>query len=222
MASTTGEHAGGIVMRIIRRFPWGSTLFAAVGALALVLSASIAPFVSPLSAQQAVSGTAPPIPRDSLENRVRVRMAQIVKTQLGLTDRQVRQLMLANRRFEPQRVALFQQEREVRNALRDEIESRDTTRQAQVGELLDRMLQLQRDRLALLESEQKELATFLTPVQRARYFGLEEQIRRRLLDLREQRSPDAEPGGPGGARRPLGPGGGGRPPVGGGRRPPPS
>lgn len=183
----------------------------------LVAAVFAAPFASPLAAQQAVSGNAPPMSRDSIDTRVRLRIAQIVKTQLGLTDRQVRQLMLTNRRFESQRVALFEEEREVRNALRDEIESRDTTRQAQVGELLDRMLKLQRDRLSLLEAEQKELSTFLTPVQRARYFGLEEQIRRRVMDLRDQGPPD---GGPGGARRPMGPGGGGRPPAGGGRRPP--
>ncbi|MCC7000825.1 MAG: Spy/CpxP family protein refolding chaperone [Gemmatimonadaceae bacterium] len=163
-----------------------------------------------LSAQQAVSGNAPPMSRDSIDTRVRLRIAQIVKSQLGLTDRQVRQLMLTNRRFEAQRVELFEQEREVRTALRDEIESRDTTRQVQVSELLDRMLKLQRDRLSLLEAEQKELATFLTPVQRARYFGLEEQIRRRVMDLRDQGPPD---GAPGGARRPMGPGGGRRPPA---------
>jgi len=200
-------------MRLIRQVRSGAVRAAMLAGLACV-AALAAPHASPLAAQQAVSGNAPPMARDSIEARVRLRMAQIVKTQLGLTDRQVRQLMLANRRFEAQRLALFQEEREVRNALRDEIESRDTTRQAQVGELLDRMLQLQRDRLALLESEQKELATFLTPVQRAKYFGMEEQIRRRIMEMRD-RSPDGGPGGPGGpggVRRPLGPGG---------RRPPP-
>lgn len=185
----------------------------AVVACVVSLAAAVA---SPLAAQQTVSGNAPPMSRDSIDTRVRLRIAQIVKTQLGLTDRQVRQLMLTNRRFEAQRVALFEEEREVRTALRDEIESRDTTRQAQVSELLDRMLKLQRDRLVLLEAEQKELATFLTPVQRARYFGLEEQIRRRVMDLRDQGPPDGRPDG---ARRPMGPGGG-RPPSGGGRRPP--
>lgn len=195
-------------MRFIRQVRSASLQVAVLSAFVFV-AALAAP--SPLAAQQPVSGNAPPMARDSLESRVRLRMAQIVKTQLGLTDRQVRQLMLTNRRFEAQRVTLFQEEREVRNALRDEIESRDTTRQAQVGELLDRMLQLQRDRLALLESEQKELATFLTPVQRAKYFGLEEQIRRRMMEMRD-RAPDGGPGGPGGVRRPLGPGG---------RRPPP-
>lgn len=197
-------------MRLIRQVRSRTIRVALLSTVAFA-AALAAPCASPLAAQQAVGGSAPPMARDSLERVVRLRMAQIVKTQLELTDRQVRQLMLTNRRFEAQRVALFQEEREVRNALRDEIESRDTTRQAQVSELLDRMLQLQRDRLALLESEQKELSTFLTPVQRAKYFGLEEQIRRRMMEMRD-RSPDGGPGGPGGVRRPLGPGGGRRPP----------
>ncbi len=153
----------------------------------------------------------PPPARDSLEAMVRQRMAQVVRTQLGLTDDQMRQLRSTNQRFERQRIALVEQEREVRLGIRDEIESGDTTRNAQVAALLDRMMMVQRQRLALMEEEQKELATFLTPVQRARYFGMEEQIRRRVMEMREQamrRRADA-------GRRPAGP-----PPSRGARRPP--
>jgi protein CpxP len=103
------------------------------------------------------------------------------------------------------------QEREVRMGLRQEIESGDTTRSAQVSALLDRMLVLQRQRLELVEAEQKELATFLTPVQRAKYFGMEEQIRRRVMEMREQqmRRGGGDRGRPGGPE-----------PIRGGRRPP--
>ena len=125
--------------------------------------------------------------RDSLEARVRVRMGQVLRTQLGLNDTQMQQLMASNRRFEGRRMALLQQEREVRIGLRDELASRDTTRSAQVAALLDRMLAVHRDRLTLLEEEQRDLATFLTPIQRAQYFGLEEQMRRRVEELRDER-----------------------------------
>lgn len=153
--------------------------------------------------------------RDSLERRVRQRMGQVLRRELGLSDDQMRRLEATNRRFEPQRRALFLQEREVRGGLRDEMMSGDTTRQVQVAGLLDQMLVLQRHRLELLEAEQKELATFLSPIQRAKYFGLEEQIRRRADAMREQGAP------PGGRRPGLGtprPGAGGQP--GGARRPP--
>lgn len=169
---------------------------------------------------QEPGGPPPSAERDSLEARVRLRMAQVVKRQLGLTDDQMRKLGETNRRFEVQRRELLSRERDVRMDLRDEMESGDTTRQAQVSRLLDQMLQLQRQRVDQLESEQKELAAFLTPIQRAKYFAMEEQIRRRVMEMREDgMRPPA-----GGVRRPPGgQPGAGRPgvatPRGGVRRP---
>lgn len=153
--------------------------------------------------------------RDSLEARVRVRMGQVLRNQLGLNDDQMRQLMAMNRRFEGQKQQLFLREREARMGLRDELASGDTTRNAQVAALLDRMLEVQRERMALLEAEQKELATFLTPIQRARYFGVEEQIRRRLEELRDEGTRARD------ARLRQQPPPARRPPAAGARRPPP-
>lgn len=144
----------------------------------------------------------PPPPaaeRDSLEAQVRQRMAHMLRTQLGLTDEQMRRLAVTNRRFERQRIALVTEEREVRLGLRGELESGDTARHAQVSALLERMIGLQRRRIDLLEAEQRELADFLTPFQRARYYGMEEQVRRRLMEMREQQM---RRGGPDGPRRP--------------------
>lgn len=172
----------------------------------------------------AASAQEPPPPpaaeRDSLEARVRQRMAEVVRRQLGLNNDQMRKLGETNRRFEVQRRELLTRERDVRMDLRDEMESGDTTRQVQVARLLDQMLVVQRQRTDQLEAEQKELATFLTPIQRAKYFAMEEQIRRRVMEMREQgmRAP------PGGTRRPGGMTPGTRPGTGaaprGGVRPP--
>jgi Spy/CpxP family protein refolding chaperone len=180
-------------------------VLAALVALALLPAPGVAQGVAQGGRQ---GGGPPPGERDSLEARVRERMGHMLRTQLGLTDAQVRQLQATNRRFEGQRRTLLQQEREVRNGLRTAIDSDDTTR---VSAMLDRMFALQRQRLDLIEAEQKELATFHTPVQRARLFGLEEQLRRRMAEMRENRAeprplpgrrPDDRPPGPGGARRP--------------------
>lgn len=149
--------------------------------------------------------------RDSLEARVRARMAMMLRNQLGLNDEQLRRLQQTNRRFEGQRRALFDQERRVRADLRTVLASGDSAADARVAPLLDRTIQLQRERLDLLEAEQRELATFLTPTQRARLYGLEEQMRRRAQDLRDARPtpvgprrgpPGAGPPGGGAARRP--------------------
>lgn len=173
----------------------------------------------------------PPRPsaeRDSLEARVRQRMAEVVRRQLGLNSDQMRKLGETNRRFEVQRRDLLTRERDVRMDLRDEMESGDTTRQSQVARLLDQMLVVQRQRTDQLEAEQKELATFLTPIQRAKYFAMEEQIRRRVMEMREQGmrppagGPQRRPGGMAPGGRPggvSGPGGAGAGPRGGVRPP---
>lgn len=154
--------------------------------------------------------------RDSLEARVRARMATMLRNQVGLNDEQIRRLQQTNRRFEGQRRELFDQERRVRGELRSALESRDSSQDARVAPLLDRTIQLQRQRLDLLEAEQKELATFMTPTQRARLFGMEEQMRRRMQEMREARPANTPRRGPPGG--PPGSAPGGAP---GSRRPPP-
>lgn len=170
--------------------------------------------VAPATVATAQAPSPPPsAERDSLERRVRVRMSQILKTQLGLSDDQMRKLQAANGRFEVRRRELFQQERNVRSELREAMRTGDTTDNATISSLLDRMIAVQRQRVDLMESEQRELATFLTPIQRARYFGMEEQIRRRVMEMRDgdrQGQPQRRPGPPGGPQR----GDGKRPPPG--------
>lgn len=158
----------------------------ALAALLLVLGAVAA---VPLEAQDRGARAAERSPqRDSLEARVRARMAQVLRTQVGLNDEQIRRLQGVNRQFETQRRSLFEQERRTRIELRAAMEIGDTTQHARIGSLLDRTVALQRQRIDLIEAEQKELATFLTPLQRARLYGMEEQVRRRTEEMREGRS----------------------------------
>ena len=131
--------------------------------------------------------------RAMLERQVHQRFAQVLKNQIGATDAQITRVLEINAAFATRRRELLQQERTVRMALRQQINAADTTQQGQVAGLLDRMLAAQRQRIDLLEQEQRELSTVLTPIQRAAYFGLEEQLRLRIEGM----------GGPGGrgARR---------------------
>ena len=118
--------------------------------------------------------------RAALEGMVRERIGQMVRRQLGLDDAQVQNLQATNARFADRRRTLMEQERDIRMSLRDEMSSGDSSRQKQVGDLMDRMVRAQRQRIDLLEEEQRELGSFLTPMQRATYFGMEEQLRNRL------------------------------------------
>ena len=154
-----------------------------------VAAAGIACAASPLVAQRLNQPPAQPGAQGQrgLELQFRQRLAEVVRRRLNLTDSQMRQLGQVNDRFERDRMRLLRDERQVRQALRAEVLAGDSADQNKVGALLDRALKIQRDRLDLTELEQRELATFMTPIQRAKYFGIQDDLRRRMEELREQR-----------------------------------
>jgi len=123
--------------------------------------------------------------RANLEQQVRERIAQVTKERLGATDQQMAKLQETNKKFDEKRRVVVDQERDVRMSLRDEMLRPDSARQGQVAALLDRVIKTQRQRVDLQEQEQKELAGFLTPLQRAKYFALEQQVRQRVNQMRQ-------------------------------------
>ena len=147
------------------------------------------------SAQQAPANAN----RAALEKQLRERAAQITRQRLGLNDSQMQQLERVNSRFAPQLTAVAMQERQARRQLRQQLMPGAQADQALVSTLIDTSLRLQKQRIALIEAEQKELAAFLTPVQRARYLALQAQFRHRADQLSREGS-GARPRG--GRRRP--------------------
>ena len=121
--------------------------------------------------------------RAGLERQFRQALARVARRQLGLTPVKMSQLAAVDQKFERQRRALAQRARQTRLALRTAMAD-SAPPQPLIAQQLDTLLQLERQRIDLLESEQKELATFLTPLQRAKYQALQEQLRRRLEALR--------------------------------------
>ena len=124
--------------------------------------------------------------RAQLEQQIRNRIANQLKNQLKLSDDQFTKMQATNKRFEEKRRLLVEQERDARMSMRDLMLAGDTTNQAKVSGALDKMMQIQRQRFELVEQEQKELAGYLTPMQRARYLGMQEQMRRRIDEFRAQ------------------------------------
>ena len=167
--------------------------------------------VSPVSAitAQRTDRAAGRVNREQLEQRFRVRLANLLKTQLGLTDEGMRQLSDVNQRFDGQRRELNRREMATRRALRAEVLKLDSADAGRIEQLLTDQFRIERERIDLTEAEQRELSKFLTPVQRARYLGVQEQIRREMDQLRGRgMMPMADP--PGGMNQR------------GGRRPPPA
>jgi len=193
-----------------------------VNRVILGASLALAALATPATAQQrraaarAAGAEAQQAPRgrEQLEQRVRENFAAQVKKRLQLTDDQMTKMMAVNQRLEAQRRELFQQERTSRIALRTELQATDNAvNQARVAELLDTLLRLQRNRLELVEREQRELSAFLTPVQRARYQAFADFMQRRLDDMADGR-------GRGEGLRGGVPGGGAGAQLRGGKRPP--
>jgi hypothetical protein len=150
-------------------------------ALSLAIAGSVEAQRPRVARQQPAAGG-----RGALEQRFQERLATVMRERLGLNEDQVRRLGDVNRRFESQRRELFQSEREIRIGMRKAL-SDSAANNDEVAGLMDRAIRLQRQRVDLLEAEQRELALFLTPVQRAKYFGLQEQIRRQMEEMRDRR-----------------------------------
>ena len=127
-----------------------------------------------------------------LERRLHDRLASVVRDRLHLTQDQVDKLGATNQRYDPQRRALAQRERSLRFELRQQLRRGDGADQKRVAELIEQTMQAQQDRLDLYRKEQSDLSAFLTPVQRAQYMGLQEQMRERVDDLRRRGSAHRE------------------------------
>jgi Spy/CpxP family protein refolding chaperone len=136
--------------------------------------------------------------RRQLERRLHQRMLEVTRSRLGLTQDQVDKLSATNERYEQQRRSLAQRERSLRLELRAQLRRGDSADQNRVAQLLDQTLQAQQERLELYRKEQSDLSAFMTPVQRAKYMGLQEQVRSRVEELRSKgRDRDRGPRGPG-------------------------
>ena len=164
-----------------------------IAVAALVLGTALpAQQNDPATAARADSATAASPERRQLERRLHDRVMSVVRDRLNLTPEQVEKLGATNERYEQQRRALAQRERSLRLELRTQLRRADSADQKRVAELLDQTMQAQQERLDLYRKEQSDLAAFLTPVQRAKYMGLQEQMRSRVDDLRRKRSAHGE------------------------------
>lgn len=123
-----------------------------------------------------------PVPRPEMERQVRQAIAKAVRKQLKLSDDQMGKLQRTNGKFEQQQRQLLREEGEIRRNLRGAMEDTASREQNQpkISQYLDQLVQIQHRRADLLESEQKELSGFLTPMQRAQFLALRERITRRL------------------------------------------
>lgn len=135
-----------------------------------------------------------------LARQFQLRLAEVVRRRLNLSDSQMQHLGQVNGRYERQRMQLLRQERQTRQELRRQMTAGDSANQSRVSDLLDQAMRIQRQRLDLTEREQRDLAQFMTPMQRAMYFGIQDEVRRRMEEMRQQGRAGPAPGRPGALR----------------------
>lgn len=172
---------------------WRRLLGTALGGLLLTapaLSAQGGPPSGPPGSSPRRSGYSGAQRAQELERQFRERLDSLVRVRLQLTDEQHSRLREVASRTEQERRTLRGEEIRIRLALRRELMAGDKANEARVAELLDQVPVLERRRLEVSEQELKELSRFLSAVQRARYFALQEQLRWSMQDVQRSRMGD--------------------------------
>src|SRR6266487_1305863 len=169
----------------------------------LLLAAAV-----PLAAQE------PAEPQDTAEaarlrQQIEQRFHQIVRDRLALTDDQDAKLRATQEKFGAQRRDLMREQADHRQALDRQMLPGVAANPDSVQLHLQGIQRNQERLLRLQQDEDREMAGYLTPVQRAQYQMLRDRLANRLSELRRQRQ-----GGGMGAPGMLG-----RPRAGGGMRP---
>ncbi|MEO6879252.1 MAG: hypothetical protein ABI205_12280, partial [Gemmatimonadaceae bacterium] len=105
-------------------------------------------------------------------------------------DEQARQLQASDRRFTQQRNQVLQSERQARLGLKAAMADTSGERdQSKIDQYMSQLVEAQHRRADILEAEQKEMAEYLTPLQRAQYQALHEQLNKRITQLRQSTPP---------------------------------
>jgi Spy/CpxP family protein refolding chaperone len=160
-----------------------------------------------LAAQRGDSTQGPPGDVEGLRRQIEERFHQRVREQLGLTNDQDTRLRSTQERFRARRQDLMARNRGIEDALDDQMRPGVAANADSVRKLMDARQALNGDRVRMEQEEDREMAGYLSPVQRAQFQRMRENFMRRVQQLRNERR-----------QRGLGPRGpGGRP---GGRRPP--
>lgn len=146
--------------------------------------------------------------RAELEDDVRRGFARAVRERVGLSEEQMLRLGPVTRKFEEQRRQAQMDERDARTKLQGLVMVGAESDSVRIRQFIGQMNEVRRRRLQIDEAEQKELAAIMTPLQLAKFLGIQEQVRRRLEQMRPfpgGSPPDGMPPGRAGQRPPATP-----------------
>jgi periplasmic protein CpxP/Spy len=122
---------------------------------------------------------------DSLRHHIEERFASRVQQELGLTNEQTTKLRATSQQFGARRRELHTRYRTLRQALRDQLQPGVAAKQDSVAKLTDAMIDLRIASAQATRDEMREVAKYLTPVQRARFFLMRTRLQHRMKEARE-------------------------------------
>ncbi|HTT67996.1 MAG TPA: hypothetical protein VMF70_08210 [Gemmatimonadales bacterium] len=133
---------------------------------------------------------------EQLRGMIEERFAQRVKVELGLTDQQLDRLRGAMRADRDRRMHLRDREQDLRGAIYEQMRPGVAANQDSLSRLQDALVQNHLARAQLEQQNERELAQFLTPVQRARLLQMRAMLMQRIQTIREGRwrQPAGRPG----------------------------
>ena len=150
--------------------------------LAWILMITLAPTLAAQEAGDSGTGVVPPGQAQQLRQRIRQRWTQHVRTTLGLNDEQATRLQGTEQRFEEQRQPLRARQREITTALNGELDA-GTPNQERVKQLMNERQENQRKLQEVNRGEDREMQSYLSPVQRARYQEERRRFQERVAEV---------------------------------------
>jgi hypothetical protein len=141
--------------------------------------------VGPAHAQQLDEDN--PARAQRLRQEIEDRFAARVKQELGLSNDQLARLRATSATYGSQRRGLEARERLLRSALAEQMRPGVAANQDSVSKLTDGLVNLRSAYAQTLRDENRELSTYLTPVQRSQLLAMRERFQRRIREIREER-----------------------------------
>ncbi len=121
---------------------------------------------------------------ERLRAEVERRFGERVRLELGLSEDQAQKLKATQEKYGERRRALMRDQMEARQALGLQMRPGVQANSDSVQRLMDRMQQGRQDMLKLEQDQDRDMAGYLTPVQRAQFQMMRQRFLDRLQDMR--------------------------------------
>ena len=122
-----------------------------------------------------------------MRQQIEARFGAQVQATLGLTDQQAAQLRATLGVYGPRRRQMEREERAIKLGLQGQLRPGVAANSDSVAKLTDRLLALKVAYVQTFVDEDKEMARYLTSVQRAQFQVMRERLMARIEEIRRQR-----------------------------------